>query len=254
MLTDIWRKCNGEDHITSLSDTAWRIVEAQDITATRKLVDSLEEQALLEELIESSKPALAKKLMELHPLLYTPFRYPPLKHGSRFGKRSEHSLWYGSLELSTAMAEKAFYQFNFLKASKAQYGVIEVPLTAFSIQIKTDRGIKLIDHPFSEYTKIISSPLSYERSQALGTAMRNANIQAFNYQSARIFHQGSNIALFTPKPFLHKKPNSKSFQSWQCIANNNLIEFIRSSAITAEHQSFSIDSFLVNGELPFPAN
>lgn len=137
------------------------------LTATSKLVDSLEEQSILEELIESTKPVLAKKLSELHPLLRTPFRYLPLKHGSHFGKRTEHSLWYGSLQLNTAWAEKAFYRFNFLRASQVGYGTVEI-LTVLAVQIKIGKGINLTDHPFCNYTEIISSPISYELRQPLG--------------------------------------------------------------------------------------
>lgn len=254
MVTDVWMKCDGISHVTSLNETAWRIVEAQDLLATRKLVDSIYEQNLLEEMIESTKPALAKKLHTLHPLLYTPFRYPPLKHGSRFGKRSEPSLWYGSLELNTAMAELAFYRFNFLRASQATYGIVETQLTVFSARIKTDRGINLTAQPFSAHTQVISSPISYAISQSLGTAMRAADIEAFHYQSARDSKTGTNVALFTSSAFLHRTPDSKSFQSWQCIANNDLIEFIRSSTMTSESKSFPIELFLIDGKLPFPAN
>ena len=49
------------------------MVEAQHQVSTRKLVDSLEEQALLEELIEASKPP-NRTGARLHVLLSTPDR------------------------------------------------------------------------------------------------------------------------------------------------------------------------------------
>ena len=251
---DIWAKCDGTSHIKLINETTWRLVEAQERTSTRRLVDSFEEQIILEEMIESNKPSIAKKYLNFHPLLYTPFRYPPLKHGSRFGKVTEPSLWYGSLELSTAMAEKAFYQFNFLHASKAEYDVVEQPLTAFSVRVKTDKGIKLLDPPFSDHTQIISSPDSYELSQQLGSAMREADIQAFTYKSARDPNNGANIALFTPRAFLHKNPEALSFKSWLCISNNQLIEFISTNSIFLSKNSFYLNQFMIGGILPFPAN
>lgn len=254
MESDLWLRCQGQHHIGPLHETAWRMVETQDVMASRKLVDSLIEQFILEDMLESSKPFLARSLQDYHPLLYTPFRYPPLKHGSRFGKQFEHALWYGSLQVSTCMAEKAFYQFNFLRAVDADFGIVEVPLTAFSASIQTDQGIKLINQPFSNDTNLISSPVSYEASQTLGFNMRQAGMEAFNYYSARDTNQSINIALFTPKAFLHKKPNAKSFQSWLCIANNNLIEFIRTHSLTSESYSFPLKEFLIDGALPFPAS
>ena len=37
-------------------------------------------------------------------LLSTPFRYPPLPYGSRFGRRHEHGIYYGSKRLDTNLA------------------------------------------------------------------------------------------------------------------------------------------------------
>lgn len=254
MTKSIWQKCEGEKHITSFTNTAWRLVETQYQNATRKLVDSLEEQAVLEEMIETSKPPLYADCLHLHPLLCTAFRYPPLKHGSRFGALFERSIWYGSIELNTCMAEKAFYQFNFLRASNADYGLIEIPLTAFTAIVKTDKGIELTQLPFNGYKKIISSPSSYAESQLLGAAMRSFKIEAFRYCSARDPNQGVNIGLLSPKAFKEAEPNPASFQSWQCISTQSKIDFVRTGANTAEHYSFILDAFLVNGVLPFPAS
>ncbi|MCV6615090.1 MAG: RES family NAD+ phosphorylase [Cellvibrionaceae bacterium] len=37
----------------------------------------------------------------------TPFRYPPLAYGSRFGSTLERGIFYASQELATAFAESA---------------------------------------------------------------------------------------------------------------------------------------------------
>jgi hypothetical protein len=248
----LWTQCKGGGLIGSLNETVWRIVEAQEISATRKLVDSLEEQAILEYMLESSKPPIINKYLDYHRLLYTPFRYPPLKYGSRFGSKIEPSLWYGSLELSTAMAEKAFYKFNFLRASKAKYNIVEERLTTFSSHIKTNQGIDLTASPFSKYIDIISSPISYEETQQLGSSMRSAEIKAFKFISARDVNRGMNIALFSPTAFLKKQPNAKSFQTWECIAHHNQMEFVRSNSMATESISFVVDQFMIDGVLPFP--
>ena len=72
-----------------MSGPTWRVVEAQHVVSTGKLVDAPEEQAALEMLIDSSKPPIpaAEEFAGLHYLLSTPFRYPPLRHGSRFSTR-----------------------------------------------------------------------------------------------------------------------------------------------------------------------
>lgn len=53
----------------------WRAVEAQHVVATMRLVDTLQEQELLERILEASKPPLPPGTQALHYLLSTPFRY-----------------------------------------------------------------------------------------------------------------------------------------------------------------------------------
>lgn len=253
-MTSLWKICHGERHIASLNETAWRMIEAQEMPSTRKLVDSHEEQEILEQLIEETKPVIPQPHINLHPLLLTPFRYPPLKYGSRFGHRFEDALWYGSLDIETAMAEVAFYRLNFLRASKASLKDIRPLFTAFSTQVTTQKGLYLTQPPFSEHRALISSPICYQASQTLGKSMRDAGVQAFCYYSARTKDTKNNIALFTPKAFPQKKPNRLSLQTWQCIANQEGIEFIRLSTMSVESRQFPLESFLVEKELPFPAN
>jgi hypothetical protein len=80
-----------------------RIVESQEQIAMLSLVDDLAEQAVLEDLLEQTKPPLPAGAERLHDLLSTPFRYPPLRHSSRFGQRFEPSLFYGVRRLPTLL-------------------------------------------------------------------------------------------------------------------------------------------------------
>ena len=66
------------------SGLIWRLVEDQGRPASMTLVDTLDEQARLENILEASKPKLPSGCAHLHYLLFTPFRYPPSRHGSRF--------------------------------------------------------------------------------------------------------------------------------------------------------------------------
>lgn len=250
MLTDIWKEVKGSDYLTTIEETVWRVVEAQEVMSTRILVDSLEEQEILEDLIEISEPALSNELALYHPLLYSSFRFPPLKHGSRFGRRFENSLWYDSISFGTVFAEKAFYQLNFLRDSAGYYDIVEVPLTVFSVDIKSNRGIDLTKRPFVKFKDAISSPVSYAVSQPLGTDMRSDDVEVFRYQSSRCPHQGVNVGLFTPKAFAHTTPNAKSFQSWHCHATKQRLEYVRTNVPESETMRFTLDEFMVDKKLP----
>ena len=109
MSLNIWTQCEGPKHLEELKTDAWRVVEDQHLISSNKYTDGAADQELLERLIETAKPPLpqGKGFTGLHYLLFTPFRYPPLRYGSRFGKHTERGLWYGALSESTALAEKA---------------------------------------------------------------------------------------------------------------------------------------------------
>jgi hypothetical protein len=69
---DLWPACRETIHIAPLGGDLLRMVESQQQVATTSLVDDLAEQALLEELIDRSKPPLRSGTGRLHCLLATP--------------------------------------------------------------------------------------------------------------------------------------------------------------------------------------
>ena len=73
------------------------------------LVDTLGEQALLEELLDESKPSIPADCRHLHYLLFTPFRYGALyPAGSRFRRAGlTAGVFYASHQATTAVAELA---------------------------------------------------------------------------------------------------------------------------------------------------
>ncbi len=237
----IWEESKGRKYKKEISAEPWRVVEAQHILSARDLVDTRKEHDLLEELLEESKPPVDKKK---HYLIFTPFRYPPLDYGSRFGRIFEPSLWYGSLELETAFAEVGYYRLQFFKDSEADLEHIEIPMTAFKTYLSTDKGIDLTSPPFNAYAEKISNKSSYEYSQPLGTSMREENIEAFIFNSARAKDKGNNIAVYTPEVF--KKKNDQYInnqQNWICFATKKLIEFTRLEILKMERLSFSLVDF-----------
>ncbi len=76
-----------QENIKPLSEVVFRVAESQQKVATNTLVDTLQEQRILEELLDRVKPPIPYDCQQYDYLVYTPFRYPPLKHGSRFGKK-----------------------------------------------------------------------------------------------------------------------------------------------------------------------
>ena len=250
MSSSIWTRCAGGSEIRALRVSPWRVVEAQHQVSTRKLVDSAEEQALLEEMVDSVKPPDVTN-GRMHYLLFTPFRYPPLPHGSRFGRRTERGIWYGSLDLRTAFAEVSYYRFLFLEGTHAKLGTVTTALTAFTADIRTSRGIDLVMTPFDAYRREIASPTSYQSSQALGAAMREAGVEAFRYPSARDAEGGINVAAFVPSVFRKSKP--KALETWHCSASREAVDVAQGDYFVRRRFEYRRDQFLVKGVLPAPA-
>lgn len=237
----IWTESEGIKLVKNLKLEPWRMVESQHISSSRDLVESREEHDLLEELLENSKQGIANNK---HYLIYTPFRYPPLKYGSRFGNTYEQSLWYGSINLLTVLAEVAFYRLKFFADTSADLEYIEIPMTAFKAYIQTENGIDLTTPHFKKYQDKISNKTSYADSQKLGADMRDANIEAFIFNSARDKTFGKNVAAFTPDAFKMKDNQYiTDMQNWRCIANQNIIEFSRDEILCRKHHEFFKEEF-----------
>jgi len=250
MSSSIWTRCAGDSRLAPLSLTAWRVVEAQHLVSTRKLVDSNEEQEILESMIDRVKPPQTSG-SRLHYLLFTPFRYPPLRNGSRFGTRRERGIWYGSMNRRTAFAEVAYYRMVFLEGTRAALGTVETAVTAFTAHIRTRYGIDLTAPPFDVFRRTVSSPASYVSSQALGAAMRSAGVEAFRYHSARDAEDGINVGVFAPVAFGNAKP--RGFETWHCAASRDSVDFAQRDYFKRERFAFPRSQFLVNRELPAPA-
>jgi hypothetical protein len=246
MSSSIWTRCAGDSEIRALRLVPWRAVESQHQLSTRKLVDTRAEQELLEALIDRVKPAAVASRQ--HFLITTPFRYPPLRHGSRFGTRHERGIWYGSETRETAFAEVAYYRMVFLEATRAELDSVTTELSAFRASANSKRGVDLSAGPFRKHRAAIASPTSYAETQALGVAMRAAAVELIRYPSAR--DAGAmNVAAFTPAVFGKAKP--KSFETWSCTASRSVVEFVR----RLERDAIVVprERFLVDGRIPAPA-
>jgi hypothetical protein len=250
MSSSIWTQSAGSSSVARLVAEPWRVVEAQHRIATRKLVGSDREQAILEDLLESAKPPLPDE-GRLHYLLSTPFRYPPLAHGSRFGSRWEPGIWYGSEALRTSLAEVAYYRLLFFDGTDANLDGVETDLSAFRAPVDTARGVDLTTPRFDRWRARIGSKTSYAATQPLGTAMRDAGVEACRYASARDTDDGINIALFGPRAFVSARP--KALQTWHLVSTRASVDVSKRDYFERASYRFPREDFLVQGALPHPA-
>ena len=243
----------GKRNLRPYEGPVWRVVEAQHRNATRRLVDSDAEQELLEALIDGAKPPLPSGpgFEGLHYLLLTPFRHPPLPHGSRFGTRAERSLFYASEALETAMAETAYYRLVFLEGTEADLSPITVELSAFRADVRSRAAVDLTRPPFDVHHRAIASRIRYETTQRLGAEMRADGVEVVRYPSARDAAGAPNVALFTPQALGRRMPRAP--ETWRCVATRERVEMQKLDWFERRRLLFPRAQFEAGGVLPAPA-
>jgi hypothetical protein len=191
----------------------WRLVEAQHRVSTLKLTDSLDEQALLERMLEETKPALPPECEGLDYLLAAPFRYGPYPYGSRFRRAGRtDGVFYASEKVETAVAELSFYRLLFFAESPdTPFPDAPTDFSAFATAIASSNGLDLSDPQFDD--PALRSLTDYSACQALADRARNNGIELLRYRSVRDPTSGFNVAVLTPNAFVSKKP--KAFTTWR---------------------------------------
>ncbi|MEN3295928.1 MAG: hypothetical protein V7642_5181 [Burkholderiales bacterium] len=189
----------------------WRAVEAQHRVSTMVLVDTLDEQALLERLLEESKPPLAEGQDTLHWLLFTPFRYPPLPSGSRFRGPTDPGVFYGAELQRTACAELGYWRWRLLADSPdldsigpMQQTLFKTPISALSLDLRCA--------PLSRQRELWTHPSNYAPCQELARKARDAGVQMIRYESVRDRESGVCAAVLSHTAFAARAPTDN--QTW----------------------------------------
>ncbi len=200
--------------------TLYRVVEAQHLASTMRLVASLEEQSSLEAILEQSKPPLPAESAPLHYLLATPFRYRP-HAGSRFRAAFEPGVWYGAEMLRTALAEKSYWRLRFLLDSPGTPDLKPVPHTAFRAAVRCEAALDLTAAPLVRERPAWTARTDYRHTQALASAARAAGITCIRYESVRDPEHAACVAVLSPRVFGRGRPRAQ--QTWFIAASRERV-------------------------------
>lgn len=202
--------------------SAWRLVEAQHIASTMKLVDSRAEQDLLETLLEDSKPDLPADAAGLDYLLTTPFRYDPVRPGSRFRTITDPGVFYGAESIRTASAELGYWRWKFLKDAVDLVKLEPVAHTAFRAEVST-LAVDLRHAPFEVDAAAWRHPSDYTATQAFARVVRETDLGGIVYQSVRDPQPAWCVALLTPRAFSKSKPYPAMQTWWLAVHQDEVI-------------------------------
>jgi hypothetical protein len=209
-----WTPAALSRELRQLAGRCWRVVEAQHVISTMKLVDTLAEQQVLEELLEATKPPVPPECASCHYLLSTPFRYgAPYPGGSRF-RRAGHTpgVFYASDSPRTAIGEMAFRRMLFFAESPTiPWPVNASEYTVFAARVRTKTAIDLTAPPLSKDADVWTHPTEYAPCQAFADAARHAGAEVLRYRSARV--DGRNFAILTCRAFPTREPVER--QTWR---------------------------------------
>ena len=215
MFSATWTHAALSSEGRTLKGDCWRLVEAQHRVSTLKIVDTLAEQALLEELLEATKPTVPPECRKLHYLLATPFRYDaPYPRGSRFRRAGRsQGIYYAAEHVETAVAEISFHRLLFFAESPATpWPPNATEFTAFRIGY-AGNGIDLTRAPLSRDRNAWTDPLDYSACQSLSDAAREAGLWVIRSESVRDPEARANIALLSCLAFTAREPRIR--QTWR---------------------------------------
>jgi hypothetical protein len=199
--------------------TCWRCVEAQHIVSTLSLVDTLEDQTLLEEILEETKPPVPRDCERLHYLYMTPFRYGLYPSGSRFRRAGRTpGVYYVSEHVETAVIETAFHILLFYAESPATpFPANPSEHTVFDVPVSTSAAIDLTQPPWVHAAHLWCGTADYDGCQSLEQAARENDIELIRYLSVRDPTGRCNAVLLGCAAFAAPAPSRR--QSWRILLN-----------------------------------
>ncbi len=205
----------------------WRLVEAQHLVSTMPLVDSLDEQRLLEDILERSKPPVPPACAHLHYLIAAPFRYGCYPADSRFRRRGRTpGVFYGAEQPLTAVAETVWHRFRFFDASPdTPLPARAAEFTGFACRIDVPFAVDLTAPPLSARAAAWTDPEDYTACLALADQARAEGIEAIRYASVRDPDGGIAVAVLTCRGFA--LPRSEALQSWRILFRPGRARVIR---------------------------
>jgi len=216
----------------------WRAVEAQHVASTMALVDTVAEQAVLERLVESSKPPVPRDVAQinLHWLLFTPFRYVPPPGGSRFRGPNDPGVFYGADHARTACAEVGYWRWRHLRDTRALAAMPPRSQTVFKVPV-AGSAVDLRDPPFDRDRATWTDRSDYTACQAIGRVAREARVQWLRYESVRDSRHGGCGVVLDAAAFASRVPTEQ--QGWILTVTQARVVWLRSDPLNPSVFEFS---------------
>ena len=200
----------------------WRLIETQSKPATARLVDTNAEQAVLEDILEASKPPVPEACQHLDYQFWSPFRYGCYPRASRFRRAGPTpGVWYGAESVLTAVAEAVWGALRFYGASpQTPTPRWQVEHMAVQADIQAAIAVDLTEADWQGQGRW-SDPDDYGDCLALAGRVRAKGAEAIRYASVRDPDHRANVAVLACAAFAQPAPIDR--QTWQILLRPGLV-------------------------------
>lgn len=200
------------EHEHGLESDVWRAVETLDAVALLRLVDTLDELLVLEQILADGLPPLPLDTAHLHPLLSTPFRFTS-PYPSRFRPPQAPGIWYGADSPEAACTEVGYWRWRFLLDSEGlRHGEL-VGTHALFHALVAGHCLNLDSPPWNGLAAHWSHPTDIRACQTLAELAKipAKPVQWIRYPSARS-RDGHCAAVFDPQALTVVAPHAQ--ETW----------------------------------------
>lgn len=254
MSQDIWKQV-GSNYFSQFLETAYRIFDSGYYSSSlRKRVESDEDVKTLKRILDNAIEAEYNEQDAewiVDNALYAPFKPPILKRPSRFGTIYEGGIWYGGLSIESMLAERAYYIINFFRDTEYKTKLSQNTYISYQVIVDTKNGVDLTTGPFTEIRNEISHGARFKKSQSVGKKIREENVDAFKYFSARSQKNGQNIGVFNPCALVSGSVSNVTLRP--ALQSEDEVIFDRVLSVDDDIEySFSAKQFFVDGAFPSP--
>lgn len=210
------------EDFTPFRGNLWRVIEGQYRASTTRIVDTDNEQSVLEEVLEAAKPPVPEPCQHLDYQFWSPFRYGRYPRASRFRRAGPTpGVWYGSEKVLTAVAESIWGSLTFFAASPdTPMPRWPVEHTAVMADIRVSSSVDLTQGALADQGRW-SDPDDYSDCLKLADQVRADGCQAIRYASVRDPDHRPNVAVLDCAAFAQPAPIST--QKWHLMLTPHLV-------------------------------
>lgn len=200
----------------------WRVIEGQYRPSTARIVDTNDEQRVLEEILEDTKPPVPEPCQHLDWQFRSPFRYGCYPVSSRFRRMGRTpGVFYASERSITALIETTWGRIRSLQASQGTpWPRTALEHTAICAEVDVSAAVDLTIKPAASGGKW-TDPADYSDCLELSDTARQQGCDVIRYQSVRDPQHRANVAVLTCGAFA--QPCVIQVQTWKVLMSQTLI-------------------------------